>query len=46
MSDVAKNLASFAEELTVEPVNELNETEIAQVSGGLMEYMYDSFFRI
>lgn len=43
MSDVAKNLASFADEIAVESVNELTEAEIAQVSGGLMEIQFDSF---
>jgi hypothetical protein len=40
MSDIAKNLASFADGIAAESVNELTETEIAQVSGGLMEW-YD-----
>jgi hypothetical protein len=42
MSDVAKNLASFADEIAVESVNELSEAEIAQVSGG-MEVQFDAF---
>lgn len=36
MSAVAKNLASFAEEIAVGSVNELSEAEIDQVSGGMM----------
>jgi hypothetical protein len=42
MSDVAKNLASFADEIAVGSVNELSEAEIAQVSGG-MEVQFDAF---